>query len=390
VKIARQPLRLKPWYGLICIVMAIGCLGITYSFRMLRASFVLGFRNGKPRPLRIYDRFFGYHPAMTDLSIPGAMGQVQLRVYSPAGDRHPMPILMVHGFAPDGNKDGYLNRVAFSLTEMGYMVILPNVPAETHFEMRASDLTVIADAIRWSANTTGQKVSVFGISFGAGLAIPAAVQPSVAGDVKLIFSLSGYNDLDSIARYYLHDRVNDPSGSPYPGNPPGPLVIVSPYLGELVPPRDFPALRKELDLLKQTQGRKLTDNDPSVVHLSDSQQKELTELETVNTAQMHQLYLDTLIRHRAEIAAISPSSVLRDLKVPLFVLHGQNDPVFPEGEIEWMRKEVAGNRNAHILVSPWIAHAFVGQPATRWEKLRVIYFGSQLLHAASRPSPIAH
>ena len=370
--------------------MAIGCLGITYSFRMLRASFVLGFRNGKPRPLRIYDRFFGYHAAMSDLSIPGRLGQVLLRVYSPIGDHHPIPILMVHGFAPDGNKDGYLNKVAASLAEMGYMVVLPNVPAETRYEMRASDLTVVADAIHWSAITTGQKVSVFGISFGAGLAIPASVQPTVAGDVKLIFSLSGYNDLNSIGRYYIHDRVDDPNGNPYLGNPPGPLLIVSGYLGELVPPRDLPAMRHQLDLLNSDRDRRVTDDGTTVLHTDAHAQKELDELQTVNTPQIHKLYLDILSRHQAEMAAISPSSVLHNIKVPLFILHGKNDRVFPEGEVEWMRKEVAGNHNVHILVSPWISHAFVDQPATRWEKLRVIYFGCQLLNAASHPSPIAH
>ncbi len=372
--IIRRPLRLKPRYALAGIIVALSlCLAST--FRLLRTSYAHGFRNAKARPLRIYDRYFGYHSAMTDIVIPGALGPVQLRVYTPIGDTHPLPIVMVHGFAPNGNKDGYLNLVANRLSQMGYVVVLPYVPAEAHYEMRATDLTVIGDAIRWSAHSTGEKVSVFGISFGAGLIIPAAVQPSVTGDV---------------GRYYLHDRVYDPNGKPYVGNPPGPLLIVSQYLGELVSPKDIPAMRRELDILNSNFDRTVGDNSTKETRTNPRDRKKLNELQTADTPQMHQLYLDILTRHHAEMEAISPISVLHNINVPLYILHGQDDPVFPEGEVEWMRKELAGNRNAHILVSPWIAHAFVGQPATQGERLRVINFGAQLLYEASRPSPIAH
>src|SRR5947208_1080937 len=105
---------------------------------------------------------------------------------------------MIHGLVPFGNRDGYLDAVANNLAEMGYLVILPNVPAETQYEMQTSDLAVIGDTIRWAAQKTGQKVSVIGASFGAGLATTAALQPSVVAYVKLIFSLSGYYNLDTI------------------------------------------------------------------------------------------------------------------------------------------------------------------------------------------------
>jgi hypothetical protein len=37
---------------------------------------------------------------------------------------------------------------------------------------------------------------------------------------------------------------------------------------------------------------------------------------------------------------------------------------------------------------PGISHAFVGQPATFWQKLEVINFGAELLHEASVPAPV--
>jgi pimeloyl-ACP methyl ester carboxylesterase len=372
----------------VCL-LAVITIASTYAFRMIRAVQVFAFLQNKPRPLRIYDRFFGYRRVFTDDRIPGSTGPIDVRIFTPQGKADVKPILMVHGLVPYGNRDGYLDAVADNLAGMGYMVVLPNVPAETDYEMRTSDLMVIGDTIRWAAQKTGQKVSVIGVSFGGGLAIPAALAPSVAADVKLIFSLSSYYNLDSIARYYLHDPVYDPGGHQYPGDPPGPLLILSPYLSELVPPNQFDALENELQVLKHNQGRHLTDRDPTVRRLTTAEQHKLNELETVDTPEIHQRYMDILVRHHDDFAALSPSNALKHLNVPLYVLHGDKDAVFPEGEVEWMRKDLADNKNAHILVTPWIGHALIGQPSTLVQKLAVANFGADLLVAMSRSAPVS-
>jgi pimeloyl-ACP methyl ester carboxylesterase len=384
----RVRLRRKLTYAVIGLAaLLVLSLAAGYAFRMLRAVSVFAFLQRKPRPLRIYDRFFGYQAVFADTSIPGSAGPIEVRIYKPSGKSHCIPILLVHGLVPYGNRDGYLDAVANNLAEIGYMVVLPNLPAETHYEMRTSDVTIIADAIRWTAHNTGQKVSVLGVSFGGGLAIPAALQPSVSGDVKLIFTLSSYYNLESIARYYLHDPVYDPGGHLYPGEPPGPLLILSPYLSELVPPHDLKPLQHALEVLKRNRGRHLTDQDPSVSLLSAAERRELSDLEAVDTPDVRRHYMDILVRHHADFVALSPSSVINRLNVPLYVLHGENDTVFPEGEIEWMRKDLAGNRNAHILVTPWIGHALIGQPSTLGQKLAVAKFGADLMAAMSLSSP---
>jgi len=371
--------------GFLSVLIAIS--GI-YVFRLIRAVQVFALLQKKPRPLRIYDRFFGHGPIFTDTTIPGSAGLISVRIYAPANKPDSKPVVMVHGLVPYGNRDGYLDAVAENLAELGYMVVIPNLPAETHFEMRTSDLTVICDAIRWTAKAKQEKVAVLGASFGGGLAIAAALQPSVVQDVKLIFSLSGYYNLDSIARFYIRDPVYDPSGHEYVGDPPGPLLIMAQYLGELVPAKDVKPLEHELNLLKRRQGFQFTDRDPSVARLTEDQRRKLNALQTVGTKEVHQAYMDILKRHSQDIAAMSPSSVLSRLSVPLYVLHGQNDRVLPEGEVEWMRKRLANNPNLHILVTPWIGHATIGQPATLLQKIAVARFGARILKQISMPVPL--
>lgn len=351
-----------------------------YSFQMLRAASVLHHVPKKPLVLCAYDHLFGSHFDVSDTSIQGTSGPVQMRIYTPVGIKNPAPIVLIHGFARDGNRNDYLNAFASRFATVGFQVFVPTVPGASHDQMLPSDLIVIGDVIRWTAHHTGQQVAAFGISFGAGMIIPAAAQSSVAGNVKMIVSFSGYNDLGSIARYYLHERVNDPNGNAYTGQPLGPLLITSPYLSELIPLRDVPAISSVVSRLDDNGGHPLPPDDPALLRLDSNQQREFDELQKVNTPQMRQLYLDALARHSAEMEAISPSSVVKDLKIPLFVLHGTNDGAFPEGEIEWMRQEAAGNPDLHVFISPWLAHVSVGLPASLREKLRVINFCAHIFN----------
>src|SRR5438067_1044686 len=210
---------------IVCLIVALlGFLAISYYFQLLRIASVLGFGHRKPRALLAYDSLFNHVAESKDLTIPGTLSPVKLRIYSATGVRNPAPIILVHGFAKDGNRDPYLNDVAVRLAPMGFYVVLPTIPGEVKSEMTVDDLSVIDDAIRWTAESTHQKVSVLGVSFGGGLAVPAAARPEVSKYVKLIICLSGYNDLETIGRYSIHDPVLDPSGQPSTGYPQGPLL----------------------------------------------------------------------------------------------------------------------------------------------------------------------
>jgi pimeloyl-ACP methyl ester carboxylesterase len=371
----------------VCVGIAVFIWSAVYAIQLVRVASILGLRGKTPAVVAGYDRLFGSRTDFSDLTIPGTLGPVQMRVYTPTNTSNPAPIVLIHGFVLKGNQDEHTNQVAAGLASMGYLVALPTVPGESHFEMRSTDLPVIRDAIRWTASTTKQRVALFGVSFGGGLVIPAAAPADIAKDVKLIFCISGYNNLDSIGHYYIHDPVSGPDGKPYVGTPPppGPLMIVSPYLDEMVSAKDAAKLGPVIaHFLAENQS-------PDLPHAT-VESREFDELQNADTPQIRELYRGILLRHRAEIASISPASVLGTLRIPLFVLHGTTDQVLPEGEIEWMRKEVAGNRDAHFLVSPWVSHARVGERTSAWQKIRVLTFCTNMLRRASRkaalnPSP---
>lgn len=87
--------------GIAVLLAVAGC----YSFRMLRAAYILRHFDTKLRVLDVYEHLFTSHFDVSDTSIPGTSGPVQLRIYTPIGVRNPAPIVVVHGFARDGNRN---------------------------------------------------------------------------------------------------------------------------------------------------------------------------------------------------------------------------------------------------------------------------------------------
>ena len=370
-------------------VLVLTCLifGATYCSHLLRAASVLYSFATKADPLvvRLYTRFFGFASSMDDITIAGSSGPIALRVYSPLGRVNAPTMVIAHGFVAEGNRHPILNLLAKRLARTGLRVVLPTLPAETHYQMKVSDLVTIEDTIDWSAKTSGQTVSVMGVSFGAGLALSAAAQPAVVHEVKVIIPISGYNNLDTIGHYYIHDKVKDPSGMDYPGHgpPAGPLLFISQYLNEIVSAEDAAALQVPLELFKGHAADHLTKEAlQAVSSLSPRQRSLLADMQAVRSPEMRSKYVNILERHKDEIAAISPSSVLPTLHTPLYVIHGLDDPAIPVAEIEWMKVESKGNADAHFCVSSWLGHSYLGVPSRFFEKVYLGIFFNQALSLA--------
>ncbi len=376
---------------LLYIAVSLGLLlSLSFVPELLRSSCVLYSYAKKQQPaiISLYVKYFGYKSTITDTEIAGRHGSIPVRVYTPLKAVHPATILIVHGFAPEGNKHPVMNALAARLAEVGFRVVLPTIAAETIFQMKVSDLDIIDDVIFWSADKFQRRVSVAGVSFGGGLAIAATMRPDVVSHVAAVLSISGYNNLDTIGHLYIHDRVLDPNGVPYAGHgpPAGPLLFISQYLEEMVSHRDALALQLPIDTFKHHAADHVTDAvTQSLAKLSKEQLGMFHELQSVDSPAVRQRYLNILDRHRQEIEELSPSTHLPTSKANLFVLHGKNDPAIPAAEVEWMRHESSSNPNAHFLVSPWLTHADAGRPTNVFEKLKVAIFFDRFLRKAASP-----
>jgi pimeloyl-ACP methyl ester carboxylesterase len=371
--------------AIIIILFAVTAFGLTI---LRSASILYGISVHRP-PLvvRAYVKIFRHFPTMSETSIQGRSGPLQLRIYTP-NDAGTVPtLIIVHGFAPDGNHNEGVNTIAVLLCHLGLRVVVPDIPSERRLKMSRTAVTDVDDVVRWSAVTFGEKVSLFGVSYSGGMVISAAADPEYADYVKMIFCISGYNSIDRLGRYYLHDTVIDPNSRPYTETPDrgalAPMALQ--YLDELVPSEDVETLARVLTLIaSNVSPEKAAD----AAALTSAQRLLLNDVLSVKSDQMRARYHSLMERHRDELAAISPQGKINNIRGSLYVLHGDVDPTIPKGEAEWTKKEALQNVNVRLLITPWMHHVFLDVPVPYREKIRVAYFMSHVLDAALERSPL--
>lgn len=379
---ARTRLFSRVLAGICLLILAFAAV---IGLSMMRAaSLIYGLSPVRPpRIIDFYSRIVGHDSIVTDFTIQARSGPLQIRMLTPRDLPNAPMIVVVHGFAPHGNQDGMLNILAGRLCRIGLRVVMPNITSEVVGKMSVTEVDDVDDVVRWSALTSGERVSLFGISYSGGMVISAAARPDFANYVKMIFCVAGYNSIDRLGRYYLRDVVMDPDHHPYEEiPPPGSLTPMAfQYLDELVPADDVEPLRAAM-------GGGLGAEIPQTATLTVDQRTLLDDVLTVKTPEMRTRYHNLLDRHHAELAAISPMGKVNNIRGSLYVLHGYIDLTIPRGEAEWTEHEAAHNPNVKIVITSWMHHAILDLHAPFREKCRVGYFLSQMLDTALRRSPL--
>jgi dienelactone hydrolase len=330
-----------------------------------------------PLPVRLYSRFSHYDVAVSDQAIPGPHGSIDVLMYTPRQRPDAPIIVFIHGMAPDGNRNELLSSISYRMARIGLRVATPTIPELTHRLMRASSIPEIDAVVHWVAGVSKMQVSLFGISFSGGLAIAAASQPEIAPDVKLVFSLTGYNDITRLGHYYIGDGEAGPNGDSEQTVPGGwgTLLIAGQYMDEMVPAANLPAIQAALD------------GQPGAAEkLTAEQRTYLRDLQTVASPEMHRRYIELLDRHREEMDAVSPHEQMHGLRAKLYILHPSVDVSIPKEEAEWDVRDAPSSVEVHALITPYMQHATLGPKAPLREKIRIGIFLGHLLDDVSRSS----
>ncbi|HET9086181.1 MAG TPA: CocE/NonD family hydrolase, partial [Acidobacteriaceae bacterium] len=339
--------------------------------RMLfKAATILYAIDGQPptRTLSAYTRLFGNSFQTRDLQIPGRNGLIPTRIYSPQNRPNAPVMVFIHGMTPAGYRDPIMVRLATAMAQTGLQVVTPDIRSEQQILMRFEGISDIDDVVRWAAETNKQKVSLMGVSFSGGLAVAAAAQPNSSRYLRAVLSISGYNDLDRLGRYYIQYGEEGPDHHLDPVKPPleSPLYIALQHLDEIVPAADVGIIgQAALDRLRKQPEQEQRD----VAAFTPAQRKLYLDLQLLDTPQIRQKYLALLDRHRADWSAISPHSCIRGLSAPLYLLHGEVDPTIPLSEAEWNVHDAPANLPVHLYISPTMHHVVVSAHPPRLQKL---------------------
>jgi pimeloyl-ACP methyl ester carboxylesterase len=147
------------------------------------------------------DRWHGWlgRASVRETVAAGAGGRAApaLDLYRPAGGRPRGTLVLVHGLSPAGRHHPSLARLARLLAERGHTVLVPELDGLAAFRLSGREVETI-DRVLGAAAVHGARVSVAGLSFGAGPALLAALRHP---DLRIVGSFGGYADLRHVITF---------------------------------------------------------------------------------------------------------------------------------------------------------------------------------------------
>jgi dienelactone hydrolase len=291
------------------------CPALTTAWAQARtAAFLVDFLGqGRWRPLS----------AITPEPERRALGP-RLDLYASAALRRPPGLVLVHGLSPEGKDEARLQDAARLLARAGWAVAVPTVEGLTVLRLRPDDAGAVVEAIR-ALHAAGYSAAVLGVSLGAGPALLAAADPSVADGLSAVLALGGYASAIELLRFTLT----------------GAYAFEAEAGRETVHEEAIAQFARANAELVDGPGRRLVDNrDP---------------------AAFDRLAAALPPSTRALLDALSPGRALGALRAPLFLIHGRQDPAVPFTESRRLAAAArAVGRPVRVAIVGAVAHVEAG------------------------------
>jgi pimeloyl-ACP methyl ester carboxylesterase len=109
------------------------------------------------------------------------------------------PLLLVHGYAPEGKDDPRLARAARLLARAGFDVVVPSLPGLTRGRLRPDDAGPVVSALA----TRPGPWAIVSVSIGAAPAFAAAADPRVRDRVGVLLALGPHASAAETLRFWL-------------------------------------------------------------------------------------------------------------------------------------------------------------------------------------------
>lgn len=314
---------------------------------------------------------------------------VRARVYAPVGTPR-QTVLLVAGLHPTGIEEPRLVALSRRLAEANVIVVTPEIPELSSFEITPLLTDRIEESAVWLATASGLaedgRIGLMGVSFSGGLAVVAAGRPSLRGHLRYVLSFGGHDDLLRVLEYFCAGATDASNDLPLPHDF-GLAVALLNVADNLVPPEQVPRLR---DAVGRFLGASFLDRiDKPQAQQEFAALRDLarglpepsaTLLGYVNDRDVAHLGPQLLphIGPYAEPPALSPSRSPLPT-TPVFLLHGRDDNVIPSAEAEAAAARLRGHVRVRLLLTDLVSHADADQPAHVPDIMRLAAFWGALL-----------
>jgi pimeloyl-ACP methyl ester carboxylesterase len=272
-------------------------------------------------------------------------------------------LILVPGAARAGRDDTRLQLMARILAEVGFRVIVPDLPGLERFQVLPDHARAIADAVRVATDRidpSARAVGIGAVSYSLVPSIRAALEPDVRADVQGIFALGGFYDSEAVIRFFITGAYRgrfDDAWQFQPPNPRSVWVFLQANLGRLEDAND----RGLLAIMAE---RRLTDPSAPLDDLAQGlgpQGKALYALvRTDDPDAISELIAALPAPIRGAIAALSLVNLdLSALAARVTLVHSRYDAVIPYTESESLLEALPPGQGRLVLLED-LNHADIG------------------------------
>jgi pimeloyl-ACP methyl ester carboxylesterase len=253
------------------------------------------------------------------------------------------PLLLVHGYAPDGKDDPRLARAARLLARAGFDVVVPTLPGLAHGRLRVEDAAPLVQAL---AARPGPWAMV-SVSIGAAPAFAAAADARVRERVGVLLALGPHASAPEALRFWLTGEFS------------------------------FGAARGRIA------------HDPALVRAFVDANADLVDAATraaltVGTPARVDAALAALPADvRARLERLSPARAIPGVRARVILVHGYADTAVPYTES--LRLAAARPRRTTVVLLHAITHVEAGRPHP-WTVTREVIRLWLALHALRHPA----
>ena len=283
-------------------------------------------------------------------------------LYRPGGPAE-AALVLVPGAAPEGKDDPRLVAVAHALARVRFLVLVPEIANMRDLKIRPEDAGAIADALRHLAarhDTPGEDVGLVAISYAAGPAMIAALEPDLRTRVRFLAAVGGYYDIDALATFFTTGRYRAGPELPWQSatpNPYGKWIFLRSNAERVERPRDRVLLiamaERKLDNLRaplDDLAARLGAEGRAVYALLVNRDPDAVPGLIAGLPPGVRQDMEALDLKRRDLAA---------LRTRVLLIHGRDDAVIPFTESEALAAALGRDRAALTVVDN-LAHVDLG------------------------------
>ncbi len=329
------------------------------------------------------------HPIEEVLTeVPTPSGPIRARLYI-RKDNHRLNahgLVLVHGVHRLGIDEPRLVAFARALSSSGIRVLTPELLSLADYHVDRSSVDLIGYSACAISAQLGQKVGVLGLSFAGGLSLLAAADPRFAPCMSFVVSVGAHDDLERVSQFLISNTIERPDGTTLhmTAHEYGALILIYSHPEDFFPPADVPAARETLRLLLW---EKVDESRKQAERLSPSSRQKMELLYNHQVEPLAEELRQSIARHRAEMAPVSPHGNLAALQIPVLLLHGAADNVIPSSELLWLQRDVPPKALKSALISRAISHVALGGEPSLADQWKLVHFMAQILELTEDTQP---